>query len=164
MSDKRNRLQHHVGSLGYTSKKSALSVKTVIEITEKGQANAIGWISLNCFADKKTITMLQDTNSIRAFSLAIRELVKRGSTAFGDHTDPNLAGGTGGRKQLRLKANESGFFVNMTEGDEKRCSYTFDIYEMLAFADQLKVLCEETEKALFWRQRELADAARMQPH
>lgn len=163
MSTKNQRPQHLVGSLGYTSRKTTLGVKSVIEVTESGHANAIGWVIAKENGGSSTISMLQSSSSMRALSYALRELLKKGFTNYGDFTDPNLAGREGEKKRLRLNSRESGWFVNVSEG-QKEISFGFSAYELLAFADQLKSLCEETDKMLFWHQRELAEQAKRNAH
>jgi len=163
MNPKKSNVQHLVGTVAMSSKKSSLQVRSVIEYAEGRFANIVGWVTIKNNVEGSGPSILQDAISLRSLSYALRSLLKHGQSDYGDFKDPTLAGSEGEKKRLTLFLKDATYFVNISEGG-RSYAFPFDKYALLAFADQLKMLCEENDRMLFWHQRELASVARQHAH
>jgi len=99
------------------------------------------------------IRMLADASDLRALSYAIKSLVKNKKTSYKKFTDPKRAkngNGQGKQKMLTLGVNKDTYYLNFSQNH--KIGVGFDMFKILAIADQLEVIAECTEKMLFRKQ------------
>lgn len=99
------------------------------------------------------VIMTLSTIDLRGLVYSMKECFKNGSTDFKKYTDPKLAGGSGDKKELSIAKGDKGFYLNMSEGAKKSGYGISDAHILLAMADAFLLMAEETEKALYYYQR-----------
>ena len=105
------------------------------------------------YSKNNGIRMLADASDLRALSYAIKSLVKNKKTGYKKFTDPKRAkngNGQGKQKMLTLGVNKDTYYLNFSQNH--KIGVGFDMFKILAIADQLEVIAECTEKMLFRKQ------------
>lgn len=97
--------------------------------------------------------MLLNTMDLRSMSYAIKEIFKKGESKYKKYTDPQKTGVNKAKKELSFGKKEDSYYLNMASG-KKTIAFSFDAYGFASFADVLRLLAEETEKALYSHQRD----------
>lgn len=97
-------------------------------------------------------------HDLRSMSYGLRELLKNQKSSYKKFTDPNKAGGTGSRNELNLAhelkdGKAPVYYINMLSGN-KKIGCGFDAYSIAALSDALLLIAEETDKAMFYFQRQ----------
>lgn len=100
----------------------------------------------------KKISMRVRAIDLRALAYGIKEIIKTGASRFEKYTEPNLAGASGEKKKLSLNVSGDIIFLNISEGSTN-ISYSADAYNFASLADSITFLAEETDKMLYWFQR-----------
>lgn len=157
--------QHYlVGNLSLNSKKSALSVKAVIE-QEESHLSPVVWVGVRYNhgqaphgVQKASTSMVFNSVQLRTLANACKSIVRNGRTEYKKYADPSLAGMNGNKKMLtinRSERNQEAFYINIHEGGTDY-GFLFDIHSLYAFSSSLSLLADEVERELYRHQRENA--------
>lgn len=101
----------------------------------------------------KSIKMRLGTIDLRSIAYGLKEIL-RGSIEVGykKYTDPKLAGGSGSKNELNIRKQDHGFYINFFNGSTP-VGFTMDKYTTASMADSFNLMAEETEKAIYYHQR-----------
>lgn len=97
-------------------------------------------------------------HDIRSLSYGIREMLKSGKSSYKKWTDPHMAGIDSTKNELSLAMDQKdgrppSYYINLSTGD-KKIGCGFDAYAMASLSDALLLIAEETDKAMFYFQRQ----------
>jgi len=161
-SAKKYDAQYHVAYKSFPGK-NLFAVSAKIEMHRKEPRNVYtDVVFLELTEDfsgggNKKITMKVTAHDLRAMSYGIRELLKNGKSSYRKFTDPSKAGNEGNKNQLSLGmlVNDDKiptYYLNHLSGS-KKLGFGFDAYSIASISDALLLIAEETDKALFYYQR-----------
>jgi len=98
----------------------------------------------NDYNRNEAIKMSLNTFDLRAISIAIKELLKKGNTDYTKIT----GGNSSEKKYLTLGISNEIYYLNASFKNLK-IGITFNKYEFYSFGEYLEFLAEEIEKKLF---------------
>jgi len=99
-----------------------------------------------------------DSSDLRGLAYACKSLLTSKTTPYRKFTDPKLAGGQGGLKELTLGATtatpENDDYINLSIKGGATTRFAFEAYELASFIDDIKLICDETQHLQYKCQRE----------
>jgi hypothetical protein len=127
------------------NKKNLLIINSFIEIKKEVIKERIFFEFYKEYKRDIAIKMALNITDVRALTYAIAEVAKRGSTQWKKITENN------GVKKFMSLTNE---YLNASSNNLNIGIKIENLYEMMAFRDDLKTIADETERMLFKVQRE----------
>ncbi|WP_152633029.1 hypothetical protein [Aliarcobacter butzleri] len=92
---------------------------------------------------------------LRVFIYALKSLILTGASEYKKYSDPNLASTNGNPKEITLgkQANFDKYFINIEEIENDKFGIGFNLFELKAFIDSLKIIADETDFTMYKYQR-----------
>lgn len=138
--------------------KNLLAISAWVEEKAAGDGMVLSDLIFLEFTENYEVTKKHSlrvtASDLRAMAYAVKDLLKNGETKYRKYTDPKLAGGSGPKNEISMmRHDKGGYYINLTAGETK-IGHQFDAFEFIAFADSITLIAEETEKALYYHQRQ----------
>jgi hypothetical protein len=92
---------------------------------------------------------------IRVLKYELKKLISSGKSEYKKHHNPSLASSNDGVKEITLASNNTAFYINVEERENKKFGISFNSSELRAFMDCLELIAKETDEVLYKYQRAL---------